>query len=79
MGSEIETYRRMLKQTEQQYQDLLAKHSGVRPSWVSEELCHMEMRIANYKYAIDELQNEAGYTAYGERPECDFDTPKGGI
>ena len=76
MTDTIETHQQMLAQAQQQYQDLLNKYRGVRPSWVSEELCHIEMRIANYKSEIEELQNEQGYTAYGERPECDFSGPK---
>ena len=76
MTDSIETFQRMLADAEQQRKDMIEKYRGVRPSWVSEELCHIEMRIANYKYAIEELQNEQGYTSYGERPECDFNNAK---
>lgn len=76
MDNSIEHFQQMLAQAQQQYKDLLEKYRGVRLGWVSEELCHIEMRIANYKYAIEELQNEQGYTSYGERPECDFSGPK---
>lgn len=76
MTDSIEHFQSVLASAEQEYQALLNKHRGVRPSWVSEELCSIEMRIANYKYAIEELQNEQGYTSYGERPECDFSGPK---
>ena len=78
MTDSIEHFQQCLTRAEQEFQDLLSKYCGVRPSWVSEELCHIEMRIANYKYAIEELQNEQGYTSYGERPECDFSGPKSG-
>ena len=76
MTASIATLQKMLTDAQKQYQDLLEKYRGVRPSWVSEELCHIEIRIANYKSEIEELQNEQGYTAYGERPECDFSGPK---
>ena len=76
MDNSIEHFQQMLAQAQKQYKDLLEKYRGVRPSWVSEELCHIEMRMANYKSAIEELENEQGYTAYGERPECDFSGPK---
>lgn len=58
MTDSIEHFQKCLTRAEQEFQDLLNKHRGVRPSWVSEELCHIEMRIANYKYAIKELENE---------------------
>jgi len=57
MTDSIEHFQQCLTRAEQEFQDLLNKHRGVRPSWVSEELCHIEMRIANYKYAIKELEN----------------------
>jgi hypothetical protein len=58
MTDSIEHFQQCLTRAEQEFQDLLNKYRGVRPSWVSEELCNIEMRIANYKYAIGELQNE---------------------
>ena len=58
MTDSIEHFQQCLARAEQEFQDLLNRHRGVRPSWVSEELCHIEIRIANYKYAIEELQNE---------------------
>jgi hypothetical protein len=69
---EAERLQREIDRLQKEYDGLVRKHQGVRPSWVSEELCHIAIRIEARK---QELENEAGYSSYGERPECDFSEP----
>ena len=71
-----EELQKMLASKQAKLADLLIQYgTGVRPSWVStdESILHHEI-----KWLQDELDNAQNYTAYGERPECDFETPKKG-
>jgi hypothetical protein len=52
---EIETAESLIKSLTNQYDYLIEQHGrGVRPSWVSEELSHLGMRIqdANARLAL---------------------------
>lgn len=61
---EIETAESIIKSLTIQYDYLIEKHGrGVRPSWVSEELAHLGMRIqeANAQLALLLNGNKAEY------------------
>jgi hypothetical protein len=50
--------RRMLEANNNQYDSLVARYSGVRPSWVSTDLSLLGQKIWRYKQEIKELEGD---------------------
>jgi len=56
---EINLYQKMIQHHERNCDDLIARHgTGVRPSWVSEDLALAGHHIRQYKKKIAELEGQ---------------------
>ena len=57
---EINLYRKMIQHHERNCDDLIARYgTGVRPSWVSEDLALTGHQIRLYKKKLEELEGQA--------------------
>ena len=57
---EINLYRNMIQFHEKSCDDLIARYgTGVRPSWVSEDLALAGHQIRQYKKKLEELEGQA--------------------
>jgi hypothetical protein len=70
---EKQMYRDLIEGCNKDYADMIAKYgTGVRPSWVSEELSWIGRRTQSYRATLARLEaedNERGFDEYGNYGE----------